>query len=80
MCAVRASELGILPGRGRLAGRHRGVRRRGPAPDPADASAVLLAESPSCTLPAERSVPYAGAVPDGGRQGQGGGDRRAPIV
>jgi hypothetical protein len=76
MCAVRASELGILPGRGRLAGRRRGVRLR----DPADASAVLLAESPSCTLPAERSVPYAGAVPDGGRQGQGGGDRRAPIV
>src|ERR1022692_354591 len=31
-------------------------------------------------LPVARSVPYAGAVPDGGRQGQGGGDRRAPIV
>ena len=83
ICAVCASELGILPGRGRLvarrgrlAGAGAGVRLRNPAMP----ARVLLAASPSCALPAERSVPYAGAVPDGGRQGQGGGDRRAPIV
>ena len=31
-------------------------------------------------LPAMAFVPYAGAVPDGGRHGHGGEIRRAPIV
>jgi hypothetical protein len=39
------------------------------------------AEWPEATaLPALPFVPYAGAVPDGGRHGHGGEIRRAPIV
>ena len=34
----------------------------------------------AAALPAVPFVPYAGAVPDGGRHGQGGDIRRAPIV
>ena len=34
----------------------------------------------AAALPAMPFVPYAGAVPDGGRHGHGGEIRRAPIV
>ncbi len=34
----------------------------------------------AAALPAVPFVPYAGAVPDGGRHGHGGEIRRAPIV
>jgi hypothetical protein len=44
------------------------------------ASRFFPCANETAALPAAAFVPYAGAVPDGGRHGQGGDIRRAPIV